>query len=963
MNRGGAAAQIAKEMDNYQLDILGISESRWTGAGRMRLTSGQTVIYSGEQDHEKGVAIIISKQGMKSLMEWTPVNKRIITARFYSRFKKVTIIQVYAPHNERDDEEKNQFYQELQEVIDGCNKNDIIIAMGDLNARVGNDNSGYERTMGTHGYGTQNDNGERLCEFSQQNGLVIAGTLFPHKDIHKITWISPDGNTRSQLDHLMISGRWRSSLMDSRVQRGADSGSDHYLVRTRIKLRLSTHKNKKKTSPKFDVSQLKDEKIKMEFRTTLRKKLQKNRIEEDNKDNIEEIWDKQRDAYVKTAEEVLGHHKGRSKPWIQERSWKLINERKEIKIRIENTKSERIKSIRKEEYKEKDRQMKLSVREDKRQWTQEKAEMAEKAAENGRSKELYGIVKQLTGQGMRQVAAGKSKAGEPLKNKKARQERWKEHFQEVLNRDAPENPPERGEERREELEIPTDPPSLQEIQEAVKALKNRKAPGVDQITAEMLKADVEVTSKKLKDLFEIIWEKEEVPTQWNKGLICKIPKKGNLQECRNWRGITLLTQVSKVLSKILISRIQKGVDDSLRKEQAGFRTGRGTVNQIFILRNILEQVNEWNATMHTHFVDFEKAFDSIHRDSLWIIMQQFGIPLKLVKMVKTLYKDFQCAVIDANETTDWFPVTTGVKQGCCMSGFLFLLAIDWVMRKTVEGTRTGIRWNFTTMLEDLDFADDIALLSSTMNHLQQKTATLETNAGKVGLKLNEQKCKVMKANSRRDENLQVGGNDVEEVESFTYLGANISRDGGGTADVKKRIALASAQMKRLTNIWKATGISKKTKTSLFKSLVMSVLLYGCETWKLTNGEEKKLDTFQSKCLRRILKIRWQQHIRNETVFEMAGANRISDEVRRRRWNWIGHILRKDWNDDCAVALGWTPEGRRKRGRPKITWRRMIEKERNEAGWNTWTSVRQAAKDRQSWRNDVRALCDYWRKEH
>jgi hypothetical protein len=258
-----------------------------------------------------------------------------------------------------------------------------------------------------------------------------------------------------------------------------------------------------------------------------------------------------------------------------------------------------------------------------------------------------------------------------------------------------------------------------------------------------------------------------VPTQWTKGLICKIPKKGNLQDCGNWRGVTLLPLASKVLSKILINRIQTGVDSSLRKEQAGFRTGRGTVNQIFILRNILEQVNEWNATLYVHFVDFEKAFDSIHRDSLWIIMRQYGIPQKLIQMVKALYADFQCSVIDENETTDWFPVITGVKLGCCMSGFLFLLVIDWVMRRTVEGERTGIRWDFTTMLEDLDFADDLALLSSTMNHLQHKTTKLKGNAAKVGLKLNAQKCKVMKANSKSEDKLKVGESEVEEVESFT----------------------------------------------------------------------------------------------------------------------------------------------------------------------------------------------------
>ena len=114
---------------------------------------------------------------------------------------------------------------------------------------------------------------------------------------------------------------------------------------------------------------------------------------------------------------------------------------------------------------------------------------------------------------------------------------------------------------------------------------------------------------------------------------------------------------------------------------AGFRAGKGTINQIFVLRSILEQTNEWKATLYIHFVDFEKAFDSIHRDGLWIIMRQYGIPKKIIQLVKTLYENFQCSVIDEGNTTEWFQVTTGVKQGCCMSGFLFLLIVDWVKQK------------------------------------------------------------------------------------------------------------------------------------------------------------------------------------------------------------------------------------------------------------------------------------------
>ena len=570
------------------------------------------------------------------------------------------------------------------------------------------------------------------------------------------------------------------------------------MVRTSIKLSLNSHVKRNKVKPRIDVERLNNEETRKKYCEAVKYKMSEARNETEN---LEDKWLRQRNAYIKSAEEVLGFRKGKNKPWISDNTWNLIEERKGIKTKINSTRSERIIKRRKEEYKEKDKEVKRSVREDKRKWMSEKAEIAQRAAENGRQKEVYSVVKQLTGTFNRQAVAVKSKTGEVLKSKEARLLRSKEHFEEVLNRETPEDPPQDDGEEREELDISEEVPNIQEVKSAIRTLRNGKAAGIDQITAEMLKADVEQTSLELTNTFQLIWEKETVPSQWTKGLICKIPKKGNLQDCGNWRGVTLLPLVSKVLCKIIISRIQKGVDSALRKEQAGFRKGRGTVEQIFILRNILEQVNEWNASLYIHFVDFEKAFDSIHRDSLWIIMRQYGIPQKLIQMTKTLYKDFQCSVIDENETTEWFPVMTGVKQGCCMSGFLFLLVIDWVMRKTVDGERTGIRWNFTNMLEDLDFADDLALLSSAMNHLQQKTTKLTDNARKVGLKLNANKCKVLRVNGKSANRLLVGESEIEEVESFTYLGANVSKDGGATADIKKRIALASAQFKRLSHIY------------------------------------------------------------------------------------------------------------------------------------------------------------------
>ena len=140
-----------------------------------------------------------------------------------------------------------------------------------------------------------------------------------------------------------------------------------------------------------------------------------------------------------------------------------------------------------------------------------------------------------------------------------------------------------------------------------------------------------------------------------------------------------------------------------------------------------------------HTLDFEKAFDSVHREGLWRIMKAYIIPDKLIRMVKIMYGDFECSVLEEGEQTRWFKISTGVKQGCVMSGFLFLLILDWTMRRTTERHRNGTRWNFTSMLEDLDFADDIVLVTSKYEHIQNRTNRLVHNAGRLELKLNVKK--------------------------------------------------------------------------------------------------------------------------------------------------------------------------------------------------------------------------------
>jgi len=112
------------------------------------------------------------------------------------------------------------------------------IVMGDLNAKVGSDNTNHDRAMGKEGCGSMNNNGERLLELCMTYDLVVGGTLFPHREIHKLTWCSPNGRDKNQIDHLVINETWKRSLQDVRVRREADVGSDHHLVTADLKLKL-----------------------------------------------------------------------------------------------------------------------------------------------------------------------------------------------------------------------------------------------------------------------------------------------------------------------------------------------------------------------------------------------------------------------------------------------------------------------------------------------------------------------------------------------------------------------------------------------------------------------------------------------------------------------------------------------------------------------------------------------------
>jgi hypothetical protein len=176
-----------------------------------------------------------------------------------------------------------------------------------------------------------------------------------------------------------------------------------------------------------------------------------------------------------------------------------------------------------------------------------------------------------------------------------------------------------------------------------------------------------------------------MPEDWRKGILIKIPKKGNLSECNNWRGIALLSVPSKIMTTVILNRIREKIDQRLKKEQAGFRKNHSCVDQINTLRIIIEQSNKWNERLYLAFIDFEKAFGSVSRDKIWKIIKRIGLPQKkILKLIQETYRNYTCQIIHEGKFIERIEMKSRVRQACVLPPIVFLLVIDEVLRERKE---------------------------------------------------------------------------------------------------------------------------------------------------------------------------------------------------------------------------------------------------------------------------------------
>ena len=427
-------------------------------------------------------------------------------------------------------------------------------------------------------------------------------------------------------------------------------------------------------------------------------------------------------------------------------------------------------------------------------------------------------------------------------------ELWKDHFENILSQQSVRNQ-EIPDTSQENVGADTCVQELDEeitdieIKSAIRSLKSGKASGPDELPPEFFKAAEAKILPYLTKLFNKIYNSSYFPIGWSRSVIVPLHKKGDKNNPGNYRGISLLNIASKIFTSILNKRLTKWVESEGKvcEEQAGFRKGYSTVDHVYTLMSMISNClnGKRKSKLYVAFIDYQKAFDTVDRDKLWVILQKINTSTKMLNMLKGIYSSVQACVRSGAKLSDFFDCPAGVKQGCLLSPLIFSLLItevaDVVTRKGKHGYQflPGLREIFLLL-----FADDIALISSTPSGLQNQIRNLQQASDSLGLTVNLQKTKIMIFRKggylSKYEKWYYKGKEIEVVNSYKYLGFTL------TTKLSIDISLtefAGRAKNKVIDIMKTMYSLGNMDLSIFFKLfdaqVKPLILYLSEIWGLT----------------------------------------------------------------------------------------------------------------------------------
>ena len=807
--------------------------------------------------------------------------------------------------------------------------------IGDFNSRITGRLDHEQHILGPHVYGKGSEHVELLCpktrenrelllEFCDNLDLKISNTFFKKNDDKQISYRDPTAvhgppwpkERFYQLDLLLTQEKWKNSVKNVETDTKCNLYTDHYPLICTIQTKLAKTLQRQ---IKLRFTNSCEDDIK-ELNTYFTSKLDPQNLTHGH--FTETLYDAAKNTLPQKNKEI-------KQSYITDQTWNLIKERQQI---WHKQKQGNLQEINKE--------IKKACRRDRTNAILAQIENTTLNSPNWKSiKDLKHIYTPNFTK-LKNVKGERSKTSQRAETVAdyLEQKHW------ACNNDAPfindRNPI-----HKENIHFDEGDYSLEEMNYCINRTCNKKAPGPDGIQNELIKNLDQTNREHLLKLFNK-WNKEKsIDKNTSTALVVTIFKKGNTQDNANYRPISLLNTILKIYCAMIKIRIEKQIDRFINDTQYGFRKGKSCSQALHVVRRIQDFGECTNENVIMVFLDWEKAFDKIIHEKLLQALKRIGISEHFLLIIADLYKEPKFKVKYEDQISDIKNQKTGIRQGCTLSPYLFLI----LMTVLLHDVKTNVpKWalnnNIPGLLNpEVLFADDTTLVATNTKAIHRILHEIETQSSYYGLSLNHKKCAYFAIN-RNNRIFFKNGEEVQKTTHQTYLGALLTSNVEIKEEISARISKANQVFHRLKTFWKNSNCSIRWKIQVYDAIIKAITLYGLETVHITKAQIDRLHAMHTKGLRNILKLKHTYIDRSSTyerIWTMANdkiktgkhtnAQVFSFEstLKQRRIKFLGHILRAA-NNDPMRAITFQPNT----AKPAIVHKRRVGGPRKNWTWET-----------------------------
>lgn len=922
-SEGAKMYAITKEVARAELSICFLQEVRYrnNGTRRISLDTGEEYdfFWSGpKRRRDAGVAILIKVDKDITASEPDYQDPRVISMNVTVQGFKLRLVNVYSPTNTDGSVfQKDDFYRKVRKACILTEKKHKLIVAGDFNAitSVVLKNSFYDGS-GIIEDTQCNDNGTRLKTFCRSQRLSMLQTYFDIPLEERYTWHSNDGATTRVLDYVLSEKFVQQYVTDCVVEDKYEFESDHRLVVTSLltpKSKSARWKPKSQRERQRDISALKIIEQHDKFVQTVANHMPISH---------EGVTAEQRSEDIV---EALKHSASLSLP---PKSAKRTREIWKDDRALNNALNERSTLARGSiQYKEISKKIKKRVYHLRNEKLKTEAEEINQFYNKRQIENLFKAFKY-----------GNQTFKTPFKSTKCDPNKLQNYFHDHFRNKSNSIEPDELKDipyyidklkSIEHASINTDPPSLEELAETVKRLKNGKAS--NDIPAEFLKhaSSNNDFMLELTQLYKDVWENTQIPISWGHSRLVALwkgPSKGKADNPATYRGLQIGSSLCKLMVIIIINRIKEWYEKQLLDQQQGFRAGRGTTDGLFLVKSLQQIAHKTNKTMYVLFIDLTAAFDHIERKWLFKTIKQRlknDANHKLFDLLEALYSSTTTAL----DKQDKFNIELGVRQGGAESPLLFNLFIDYVMRVVhQECEQQNVKFiklkysipSSASEKKDLlgmygdyvfdwaGYADDLILAFDDKTSMDKGLQIINKVFKRFQLAINASKTKTMIFNYAEPPEqyptsiAKLDGEMIENVKTFQYLGSQIKFDQPTTGDTEltSRIDMAENKFHEHSRKLLNHKIKLSTRMVILNALVRSRLTYGCQTWTLNSRQTDRMNSAYTTMLRKMVRggyqrkeNEWGYKMTNKDLIDLCKTECIQSFTLRQKQRYLAHVIR------------------------------------------------------------------------